>query len=217
MKKADDTKPKANPEGPSDNPFVQMSKMLSASVGRMPTQLVVLLLASLLAAVVTGLMMKFEVSGPKGDGAFPPLRIAPTESARAVESRELNGTWIHQNENSTMTIQFQNGMFELVVRKGSPQSISNYRYCARGDFRLKGNVLALGQRPDLGKPPTPEGTFYEFLPLEFKSVNVQLDLNQQLMLWTLPRSEVTRQTPSLLSVFPPDTNKPMVWVSEPAP
>jgi hypothetical protein len=215
MKKADDSKPKPSAEVPSDNPFVQMSKMLSASVGRIPTQLVVLLVASLLAAVVTGLMMKFEITGSKGDGVFPPVRVSATEGARAVESRELNGTWMHQNENSTMTLQFKNGMFELVVRKGSPQSISNYRYFARGDYRLQGNVLALGQRADLGKPPTPDGTFFEFLPLDLQTINVQLDVNDRLMLWTLPRSELARQTPSLLSVFPPDTSKPMVWVFEP--
>lgn len=220
MKKAPDSKPEKASEPSPDNPFVQMSKMLTVSAGRIPARLVFLLLFSLLAAVLTGLMMKFEIGSPtKDDGVFPPLRLSPTENARTVESRDLNGTWIHQNDNSVMTLQFQNGMFELVVRKGSAESISNNRYFARGSYRTKGNIVSLGQRPDLGKPVTPPGTFYEFFPLEFQNINVQAELNPEarLMLWTLPRSEVARQTQSLLTVFPSDTSKPMVWVFQPTP
>ncbi len=219
MKKADDPKPK-QPAVPSpDNPFTQMKNMLAASVGRIPTQLVVLLVVSLLAAVITGLAMKLDITRSKGDGVFPPLRIEAAAGAKTVESRDLNGMWVHQNENSTITLQFQNGMFELVIRKGSPQSISNDRYFARGSFRTKGNVLSLGQRGDLGKPVTPPGTFFEFLPLDFQSINVEVELNRgkRLMLWTLPRAEIARQSASMMTTMPPDTSKPMTWILEAAP
>jgi hypothetical protein len=194
---------------PPDHPLVMMRRMLSQSMGRLPTQLVLILALSLRLAVLTGLAMTLIPSRPQSE--FLPLRLA-ANLERPVTDAELKGAWGYGSGGTAMSIRFENGMFEWIVK---PSTEKYLRYFIRGNYALKGDVLILAQRPDLGKPQVPVGQIMEFLPYAVKDINLKVETNGKLMLWLVPESERERQNEGFASIFPADPAKPMTWVRLP--
>ena len=159
---------------PSDHPLVMMRRMLSQSVGRLPMQLVLILALSLSLAVLTGIAMKMTTSHPKSE--FLPLRLE-VDSGRPVTEVELKGSWGYASGGTAMSIRFENGMFEWIVK---PSTEKYVRYFIRGNYILKGDVLILAQRPDLGKPQVPNGQIMEFLPYGMNNLNLKVETNEKI-------------------------------------
>ena len=172
-------------------------------------QLVLILALSLSLAVLTGIAMKMATSHPKSE--FLPLRLE-VDSGRPVTEVELKGSWGYASGGTAMSIRFENGMFEWIVK---PSTEKYVRYFIRGNYILKGDVLILAQRPDLGKPQVPNGQIMEFLPYGMNNLNLKVETNEKLMLWLIPASERERQNEGFASVFPADPAKPMTWVRLP--
>lgn len=185
-------------------------------IKNLPARLVILLSLSFLAAVATGIFLKVGETVRQADKEFPPFRVEADASGRPLELRGLEGVWLHNNEHAAMQLTIKSDRFELIVLRGKPDSQSNIRYFARGLVRVSGDLVAIGQRSDMGKPIPPPGRFYEFMPMLFKSLNARVVLDGREMNWTIPASELKLQAPSFMAIMPIDQTRPMVWVRQQA-
>jgi hypothetical protein len=186
-----------------------MRRMLSQSVGRLPTQLVLILALSLTLAVLTGIALKMVHSPAQTE--FLPLRLK-AGSEHPADEAALKGAWGYSKGGTAMSIRLDNGVFEWIAR---PAGEKYMRYFIRGNYLLKGDVLILAQRPDLGKPIVPNGQIMEFLPYGMTNINIRIETNGNLMLWLIPESERKLQNEGFASVFPPDPSKPLIWARLP--
>lgn len=193
---------------PPDHPLVVMKLLLAQSVGRMPAKLVILLMAALVAAVVTGVSLKW--SRPESDGnKYLPLRLAPDTAAPALTEQDLQGTWIANTDTMVMSLLVEKGGYEWVAKNKEDKYLRLY---AVGNYRIEGNVLVLGQRSDLAPPEIAGDHFIQFLPLGFANINFGAQVNDRLMLWTLPATERRRLDIDFNRIFPADPARPITWV-----
>ena len=213
-KKADPTKVDA------DNPFVMMSRMLgqifNKSVGRLPAPLVIIFLVSLALAVLAGLALK-AVQKPEVKltpmERLLPLRLALDEDAKPINQAALVGVWVSPKGQISMTIRFTDqGLFEWLIQPPNSMYLRQY---IRGSYRVEGDVLVLGQRPDLGKPEPLREEIMDYLSLNVRNLNAKVEMTPKLMVWQIPEVELTRHqghNPVFAGYLKPAGDKPMTWV-----
>ncbi len=183
---------KPSNELPRENPFRNILQMLKASVGRMPAALIVILAVALVAAVLTGVFLKFAGSGDNRV-VYLPQRIEAKSGARTGEN-QLRGVWVFQDAQNVSTLRIGSGVFEMIVwPKGSKYT----RYFLRGGYRVAGDVLILQQRKDLGAPVDPQRLELTFMPISFSDVNLRLSFRGNQMLWSVPKREIRNLPESL--------------------
>lgn len=183
--------------------------MMRESIHNLPAPLVLIITLSLLVAIVSGLALQFAGVKPVGD-QFMPQRLIADEKVVAIDPARLQGVWSYVvNDKKVMTIRFEKDVFEWVVK---PSEKSFERVFARGNFRNVGNVLILGARDDMGKPPTTLQQGLIFNPLNLHNLNLKVQENGKLMVWLVPSSERRQMSADLLSLFPTNPDKPMTWV-----
>lgn len=201
----------------ADNPFVLIRKTLATifdgTVGKLPTPLVMILVMSLLAAVLAGLALKM-VEKPKTNVPFEekflPVRLTPDAGAPELTKAALEGVWVTPKGELSMTVRFTKaGLFEWIIQ---PPDTKYLRQYVRGNYRIAGNVLILGQRPDLGKPPAPTVEVVEYLAIKMKNLNARVGINPKVMVWQVPPSELALQNDVVSGLFPADGTKPLTWV-----
>ena len=190
-----------------DHLFSRMQKMLVGSLNNLPTPLVLILIFSLLAAVLTGLGIKFLANTPTDP--FMRQRLSADSSAPALDPARLEGNWTASADGKAMTLRLEKETFEWVVKTSNNEF---ERVFARGNFRTVGNVLILGPRDDMGKPATTLDQGLVFLPMGLNSLNVKAEENGRLMVWLLPSSERRRVNTNIKSFFPAEAEKPLTWV-----
>lgn len=181
--------------------------MLAGSINNLPTPLVLILVASLLAVVMTGLSVKF-LSRSSAD-PFMPQRLSADSAAPALNPASLDGFWTSSIGGRTMTLRLENETFEWIVR---PPNNEFERVFARGNFRTSGNVLILGTRDDMGKPATTMDHGLVFFPMGLNTLNVKAEQNGKLMVWVVPQAERRRLNTNIINFFPAETEKPLTWV-----
>lgn len=183
--------------------------MIKESIHNLPAPLVIILVFSLLAAVVSGLGLRLAGVAPATD-KFMPQRLVPDEKVASLDPARMQGIWSYViDDNKVMTIRFEKDVFEWVVK---PSEKSTERIFARGNFRSVGNVLILAARDDMGKPVTTLLQSLTFYPLDLHNINLRATENGRLMVWTVPVSERRKMNSALLGLFPVNPDKPMTWV-----
>ena len=190
-----------------DHIFTRMKNMLAGSLNKLPTPLVLILMASLLAVVLTGLSVKFMAGKPQDP--FLAQRLSADSSAPSLDMARMMGLWTANINGYTMTLRLQDNAFEWVVR---PPNNEFERVFVRGNFKTVGNVLILGPREDMGKPETTLEQGVVFLPMGLSGLNMKAEENGRLMVWILPQSERRRQGTNIRNLFPSDAGKPLTWV-----
>jgi hypothetical protein len=191
-----------------DQLFSRMRRMLTGALHNLPTPLVLILIASLLVTVLTGLSVKFMVRTPSDP--FMPQRVSADASRPNLDPVAIEGNWTAIINGKAMTLRMEKQTFEWVVKSDNNDFD---RVFARGNFRTVGNVLILGQRQDLGRPlSTLEQGMLTFLPMGLQNLNVKAEENGRLMVWILPSSERRRLSPDIRKFFPTDDGKPLTWV-----
>ncbi len=180
-------KPKGSPskESPKENYLLRAKSMLLSSVGKLPTSLVVILLASLMMAALTGMVM--QLTKPKAGAAeFLPLRLEVVEPALPIDVKQLQGNWIYQSANYAMSITFIGDRYEWIVVFGD---VPEAQFYSRGNYRIVGDVMILGIRPDLGTPRDPQKPWMKYLPIAMKNLNTKITLENKQLNWVMPLSE----------------------------
>ncbi len=211
-----DAPPGVTPAALPPNPLVTMANMAKSvfggTVGRLPTPLVIIATVSLLAAVLVGLGLQMATRKeplPVNDPVrFLPLRLE-VDPARQISPEAVNGIWVTPKGELSMTIRFNNGMFEWIIQPPNSQYQRNF---IRGNYRVEGDVLILAQRPDMGKPVVPAGQVLDYLPISMKNINARMQIGSQMMLWTVPEGEVKLQNPVFTQILPASEAKKLAWV-----
>lgn len=193
-----------------DHPLARMKAMLLSSTGRLPMPLILIVLVALVLTVGTGVAMKMTARDPSD--RFLPLRLTPDPAAPEIAAPLLQGSWTAAYGDKVMSLRLENNGFELIVKP--PGNNYNRRF-ARGSYVLKGDVLVMTQRGDLGKPAlSAEGLVFN--PIGLASMNVKIrvgdDGRKTLMLWDIPASERAYQDRDVLSLFPKLEEKPLTWL-----
>lgn len=159
--------------------------MILASLGRLPTGLVVLLTIALTTAVVSGFAM--EIFKPdKTSREFMPLRLERASMVDQINKNQLQGNWIISTPDYAMSMTFIKDRFEWQVKFSD---IKDAQFYARGNFRVAGDVIILGIRTDLGMPYDPKTPWLKYLPISFKDLNAHVILEGKSMVWDVPTTE----------------------------
>ncbi len=175
---------RAGQESPED--FLSHVKyMLASSLGRLPTALVVILLIAMAMAVITGVVMEWNKPAPHV-AEFMPLRLTPTDNAPDVDTRKLQGNWVYQTPDYAMTLTLIGDRFEWIMLF---KEIQEAQYFARGNFRIVGDVMVLGIRPDLGKPVDPSKPWMKYMPISMKDLNTRVAFSDKKIIWDIPVAE----------------------------
>lgn len=165
--------------------FERAKGMVLASFGRLPTPLVIIFLLSMSLAAITGAVMQFS-AGSKSQTEFMPQRLESSDNTQLVDLRMLRGNWIYQTPKYAMTLTLVDDRFEWIIAFGD---IAEAQFFARGNFRIVGDVLILGVRPDLGSPRNPSMPWLKFMPIAMKDLNVFVKMQGKNLEWTVPVSE----------------------------
>ena len=203
-------KPKQTPskEGPKENYLLRAKSMLLASVGKLPTSLVVILLASLMMAALTGMFM--QLTKPKvGAAEFLPLRLEAVEPALPVDMKQLQGNWIYQSANYAMSITFIGDRYEWIVVFGD---VPEAQFYSRGNYKIVGDVMILGVRPDLGTPRDPQKPWMKYLPIAIKNLNTKITLDNKQLKWIVPLSEQRKVFAQSGQIFVGNTDGIFNWI-----
>lgn len=187
----------------------EMKTMIAGSVGLIPAALVILFAIAATIAALAGLFLKFESEDRSRRQVFMPLRIESEELAAPIDIKKMQGQWIYQTSSYAMSMTFIGDRFEWIVKLSSIQEAQFY---ARGNFRVDGDVLVLGQRPDLGKPYDPAQPWLKFLPIAMKDLNVRLNLDKNKMGWEVPESEQKEILSHVAQIFEENDQGKFEWV-----
>ncbi len=171
-----------------ENVFANAKLMILSAVGKLPTALVVILLVSMAMAAITGIILQFN-STPGRVIEFMPLRLAPSQDAVMVDPRKIQGGWVYQTPDYAMALTLVGDRFEWIITFADVQEAQFY---ARGNFRIDGDVMILGIRPDLGIPFDPSKPWVKFLPIAMKDINTKFKIQTRQMIWDVPTSEQNR-------------------------
>ena len=165
--------------------LARAKQMLGASVGRLPTALVTIILVSLAMGAVTGLMMQLNKSGSRVH-EFMPQRLKASDDAAEIDDRKLQGNWVYQTADYAMTLTFIGDRFEwIMLFKDVPEA----QFFARGNYRVVGDVMILGIRPDLGLPRDPAKPWMKYMPISMRDLNTKLSVQNNKIIWDIPSSE----------------------------
>lgn len=184
-------------KGPTDNIFLNAKAMLLSSVGRLPTALVVILLISSTMAALTGVLLVLNKPAQRST-EFMPLRLEATEDAMSVNPKDLQGTWTYQTPQYAMTLTFVGDRFEWIIFVGD---IPTAQFFARGNYKLVGDVMVLGIRPDLGMPYDSAQPWMKYIPIGMKDVNVRFSHTKKTLIWDVPPAEQARIVAEASSIF----------------
>lgn len=168
--------------------FANAKSMILSSVGRLPTALVVILLVSMAMAAMTGLVLQLN-RAPDHVFEFMPLRLIPTPDSIPIDNRKIQGNWVYQTADYAMVLTFIGDRFEWIIQFGD---IQEAQFFARGNFRIDGDVMILGIRPDLGTPVDPSKPWIKFMPMSMRDINTKVTFEGKKMIWDVPASEQKR-------------------------
>lgn len=168
--------------------FANAKSMILSSVGRLPTALVVILLVSMAMAAMTGLVLQFN-RAPDHVFEFMPLRLTPTPDSIPIDNPKIQGNWVYQTADYAMVLTFIGDRFEWIIQFGD---IQEAQFFARGNFRIDGDVMILGIRPDLGTPVDPSKPWIKFMPMSMRDINTKVTFEGKKMIWDVPASEQKR-------------------------
>lgn len=185
--------------------------MLAASVGKMPAFLVVILALATTAALSSGLLLQIAASKKAAQSVFMPQRLESSENAPAVDIKQLKGRWVVQSPNYAMTLTFVGDRFEWIVKFAN---IRDMQFYARGNYRIEGDVMILGQRPDLGKPYDPEQPWLKYMPIAMKDLNTKFTLESKKMMWIVPQSEQEKILSHTAGIFNTPKRGDLMWVKK---
>jgi len=209
MAKKSDTKNNAK-ESKHINYFHRAKIMLLASVGKLPTALVVILLISMAMAGVAGMAMQFGVTH-KPSHEFMPLRLDISDAQPAVDQRKLQGNWVYQTPEFAMTLTLADDRFDWVVAIGNMPDVQFY---ARGNYRLVGDVLILGVRPDLGVPVDTSKPWLKYMPIAMIDLNVKIKVDKTRLNWNVPLSEQRKILSQSSLIFSGHDDGNFEWVKQ---
>lgn len=193
--------------GDDQNPFFQMKKMVLQSLGKLPTSLVMIMVAAAVTASLAGLAVHF-VAANKKPYEFMPQRLEIDTAAPALDENMIQGVWFFQDGYHTMTLTLVDQKFEWVVSLAD-EGIA--RFYARGNYRVVGNVLIFGQRPDMGKPFDKKNPHADFLPMQLLSMNVFATVDRESLKWEVPVSEQGKFAKGSKPLFDGKDGAHLVW------
>ena len=201
-------KEKGQAENKPDNIFINAKAMLLSSIGRLPTSLVVLLLLSSAMAALTGVLLVVH-KAPSRHNEFMELRLAASENASTVNSKDLQGTWIYQTPTYAMSLTLIGDRFEWMIALGT---ITDAQFYARGNYRIVGDVMVLGIRPDLGTPYDPSRPWLKYLLIGMKDINARFSLSSNKLVWDVPSAEQATIVGESASIFTDRQDGHFEWV-----
>lgn len=183
--------------------------MLATSVGRMPTALVVIFMLSICAALISGAIIHVASQSRPATSGFMPLRLEISSSAPTPDVKRLRGNWVIRSSNYAMSLTLVDDRFEWIVRFAD---IANIQFYARGNFRIEGDVMVLGVRPDLGQPYDVQKPWIKYMPIAMKDVNLRISVDKDHVVWTIPASEQTRILAQTAAIFNDHEDGRFTWV-----
>jgi hypothetical protein len=193
-----------------NNYFADVKSMLALSLGRLPTALVVILLLSSAMAALAGVLLEFGTPS-KSSKEFMPFRIEASQNAESlalVDSKKLQGNWIYQTPTYAMTLTLIGDRFEWIIAFAD---IAEAQYYARGNFRMKDDVMVLGVRTDLGIPQDPSKPWVKFFPIAMKDINLHVSFEGKNLIWTVPISEQNRLISRTSIIFEDNNDGVFKW------
>ncbi len=191
------------------NPFREMKAMIATSIGRIPAALVVIFAVAIAIAALSGLFLKISTENRLPQNVFMPLRLEVDSNTQPIDLKKLQGQWIYQNMDYAMSLAIIGDRFEWIVKFGS---IKEAQFYARGNYRIDGNVIILGQRPDLGKPYDESKPWIKFLPMAMKDVNAYIAMNGKDIVLTIPSSEQAKILSHTADIFNGNKYGRFEWV-----
>ena len=183
--------------------------MLAASIGRMPTALVIILMLSLCASLISGTIIHIASQSHPAASEFMPVRLESSPSAPSPNIKLLQGHWVVQTSNYAMSLTLVDDRFEWILRLAD---IADVQFYARGNFRIKGDVMILGVRPDLGKPYDIQKPWIKYMPIAMKDLNIRISVDKDHMMWTVPASEQARILAQTATIFNDNNDGRFTWV-----
>jgi hypothetical protein len=181
-------KQKSVPKEAREDFFANAKSMILSSVGRLPTALVVILLVSMAMAAMTGLVLQLNRASDHVI-EFMPFRLTPTPDSLAIDNRKIQGNWVYQTADYAMVLTFIGDRFDWIIKLGDVQEA---QFFARGNFRIDGDVMVLGIRPDLGTPVDPSKPWIKFMPMSMRDINTKIQFDGKKIIWDVPASEQKR-------------------------
>lgn len=188
--------------------FARAKGMVLSSLGRLPTPLVIIFLLSMSVAAISGALMQLSAQSTNSN-EFMPQRIQSSDNAGPVDHKMLKGNWIYQTPKYAMTLTLIDDRFEWIIAFGD---IAEAQFFARGNFRVVGDVLILGARPDLGSPVDTSKPWLKFMPLAMKDLNVFFKVQGKSLEWTVPASEQKKILSYGGQIFFDNPNGMFEWV-----
>lgn len=190
--------------------FARAKYMLVTSVGKLPTALVVIMLIALAMAAVTGLTLQLNKSAARST-EFMPQRLSPSDGAVELEARQLKGSWIYQTADYAMAVTFIDDRFEwMILFKDIPEA----QFFARGNYRIVGDVMILGVRPDLGSPYDSARTWMKYMPIAMKDLNTKISIQNKKLIWDVPSSEQRKMLSQSSRIFVGHTDGHIEWTKQ---
>ncbi len=183
--------------------------MIATSIGRIPAALVVIFAVAIAIAALSGLFLKISTENQLPQNVFMPLRLEVDSNTQPIDLKKLQGQWIYQNMDYAMSLAIIGDRFEWIVTFGS---IKEAQFYARGNYRIDGNVIILGQRPDLGKPYDESKPWIKFLPMAMKDVNAYIAMNGKDIVLTIPSSEQAKILSHTADIFAGNKQGQFEWV-----
>lgn len=173
--------PKAKKEGM----LPEMMVMLKASLGRLPTSLVMIFVVAVIVAILSGFILKFAepVSTTR---EFLPVRLDAHKELSPTQIKRLQGNWIIRTPEYISTFTIDGEKFEWIVSFGDIQGI---QYYARGNYKLVGDVMILGMRTDLGIPYDTRYPWMKFMPMAMRNLNFYVTTDGRQLQWIIPDGE----------------------------
>lgn len=193
-----------------NNYFSEVKSMLAASLGRLPTSLVMIILLSSAMAALSGVILEFSRPA-KSSKEFMPVRLMASETNMQIEQKKIQGNWIYQTPAFAMTLTLIGDRFEWIIAFAD---IPEAQYYARGNFRLINDVMTLGVRTDLGIPNDTAKPWIKFFPIAIKDLNLLVSLDGKNLVWTVPSSEQKRILSRVSAIFENNSNGLFTWVKQ---
>jgi hypothetical protein len=193
-----------------NNYFSEVKLMLAASVGRLPTALVMIILLSSAMAALAGVILEFN-QPVKTSKEFMPFRLVATENAQPIDPKKIEGNWIYQTPAFAMTLTLIGNRFEWIIAFAD---IPEAQYYARGSFRRMGDVMSLGVRTDLGIPNDPTKPWIKFFPIAMKDLNLFILMEGKNIVWSVPKTEQGRIISRASVIFENNDDGLFKWIKQ---
>lgn len=188
--------------------FSEMKAMILSSLGRIPAALVIIFVVAVTLSLLAGLFLKVS-SREKPEQVFMPLRLEASENAPHISLKRLQGQWVSQSPDYAMSFTFIGDRFEWIMRFAD---LKEAQFYARGNFRIDGDVLVIGQRPDLGQPYDPEQPWLKYIPMAMRDLNARISIDGANLVWSVPTSEQKKIISYPASIFNKNKDGKFVWV-----